>query len=99
MRKKGKKESGRPLFLSFVFHDLEEDTRFLNPPLVIMNKKYEIQCAIRGCTTKRGRKGSMPIHLCPKRGDAGQQWIEGCVNSNLSRLEYRQVVERKIFYY
>ena len=62
-----------------------------------MNKKYEIQCIVSGCTTKRGRKESVPIHRFPKRGDAGQRWIEACANPSLSRLEYRQVVERKSF--
>ena len=62
-----------------------------------MNKKYEIQCAGRGCTTKRGRKESVPIHRFPKRGDAGQRWIEACANFYLSRLEYRQVIERKFY--
>ena len=60
-----------------------------------MNKKYEIQCAVRRCTTKRGRKESVPIHRFATRGNAGQQWIEACANSYLSRLEYLQVVERK----
>ena len=63
---------------------------------VIMNKKYEIQCAVRGCSNKRGRKESVPIHRFPKRGDAGQRWIETCANSYLSRLEYCQVVERSL---
>ena len=62
-----------------------------------MNKKYEIQCAVRGCTTKRGRKESVLIHRFPKRGDSEQRWIEACANSYLSRLEYRQVVEKKFF--
>ena len=39
----------------------------------------------------------MTIHRFPKRGDARQRWIEACVNSYLLRLEYLQVVERKVF--
>ena len=62
-----------------------------------MIKKYGIQCAVRGCTAKRDRKESVPIHRFAKRGDTGQRWIEACANSYLSRLEYRQVVERKLF--
>ena len=62
-----------------------------------MNKKYEIQCAVRECTIKRDRKESVPIHRFPKRGDAGQRWIEARANSYLSRLQYFQVVERKFF--
>ena len=65
---------------------------------VIMNKKYEIQCTVRRCTTKRGRTKSVPIHRFPKRGDAGQQCIETCANSYLSRLEYFQVVEKKLLF-
>ena len=61
-------------------------------------KNYKIQCAVRGCTTKRGRKEIVHIHRFPKRGDARQRWIEACANSYLSRLEYRQVVERKCFF-
>ena len=52
-----------------------------------MDKKYEIQCAVRGCTTKRRRNESVPIYRFPKRGDAGQRWIGACANSYLSRLE------------
>ena len=62
-----------------------------------MNKIYEIQCAVRGCTTKRGRKESALIHRFPKREDIGQRWIEACAKSYLSRLEYPQVVGRKFF--
>ena len=40
----------------------------------------------------------MPIHRFPKRGDAGQRWIEACANSYLSRLEYLQVVKIKYFF-
>ena len=64
---------------------------------VIINKKYEIQCAVRGCTTKRGRKESVPNHRFPKRGNAGERWIEDCTNSYLSRLEYLQVIEKQFF--
>ena len=60
-----------------------------------MNKENEIQYVVRECTTERGRKESVPIHQFPKRGDAGQRWIEDCTDSYLSRLEYRQGVERK----
>ena len=63
----------------------------------IMDKKYVIQCAVSGCTTKRGRKGGVPIHRFPKRGNAGQRWIDACANPYLSRLEYLQVVEGKYF--
>ena len=62
-----------------------------------MNKKYTIQSAVRGCTIKRGRRGSVTIHRFPKRGDAGKRWIKAYANSYLSRLEYRQVVKRKFF--
>ena len=62
-----------------------------------MNKKYEIQCAVRRCTTKRGRKERVTIHRFPKRGDTGKRWIEACAISYLSRLEYRQIVERKFY--
>ena len=62
-----------------------------------MSAKYEVQCAVRGCATKRGRKENVPIHLFPKRGHAGQRWIEACANPYLSGLEYLQVVERKSF--
>ena len=64
---------------------------------VIINKKYEIQCAVRGCTTKRSRKENVPIHRFLKRGDAVQRWIEAGMDSYCSRLEYLQVVERKFF--
>ena len=64
---------------------------------VIMNKKYEIQCAVRRCTIKRGWKESVPIHRFPKRGDVGQRWIEACANFYLSKLEYVQVVEGKFY--
>ena len=43
------------------------------------------------------QKESVPTHRFPKRGDAGQRWIEACANSYLSRLEYLQVVERQYF--
>ena len=62
-----------------------------------MGKKYVIQCAVRGCTTKKHQKESVPIYHFPKRGDAGQRWIEACANSYLSRLGYVQVVERQYF--
>ena len=39
----------------------------------------------------------MPIHRFPKIEDARQRWIETFANSYLSRLEYRQVLERKPF--
>ena len=39
----------------------------------------------------------MPYHRFPKRGDAGQRWIEACAYSHFSRLEYLQVVERQYF--
>ena len=64
-----------------------------------MNSKYEIQCAVSGCTSKRGRKESVPIHRFSNRGDAGQRWIEASGNFYLSRLEFLQVVERKLFVY
>ena len=57
-----------------------------------MNKKYEIQCAVRECTARRGRNGSLPIYWFPKKVDAEKWWIEAYVDSYLSRLEYRQVV-------
>ena len=59
--------------------------------------KYGIQCAVRGCTAKRRRNESMPIYRLSKRGDLGQQRIEACANSYLSKLEYQQVVGRKYF--
>ena len=62
-----------------------------------MNKKYEIQCAVYGCTTKKRQNESVRIHRFPKRGYAGQRWIETCANSYLSRLEYLQVVKRQYF--
>ena len=62
-----------------------------------MNKKYETQCAVRGCTTKKRQNESAPIHRFSKSGDAGQRWIKTCANSYLSRLEYLQVVERQYF--
>ena len=62
-----------------------------------MNTNYEIQCAVRGCTSKRGRKKNGYIHRFPKRENAGQRWIEACANPYLSRLEYLQVVENKFF--
>ena len=62
-----------------------------------MNKKCEIQRAVRRCTTKKHQKGIVPIHQFPKRGDAGKRWIEACANSYLSRLEYRQITERIFF--
>ena len=40
-----------------------------------MDKKYVIQCAVRGCSTKKSQKESVPIHRFPERGDAGQRWI------------------------
>ena len=62
---------------------------------VIMDQKYVIQCAVRGCTTKKRQKKCVPIHRFLKRGDARQRWIEDCANSYLSRLKYLQVVKRK----
>ena len=49
-----------PLF----FTSIEQFSTWL---CVIMNKKYEIQCAVRGCTTKKRQKESVPIHRFPER--------------------------------
>ena len=62
-----------------------------------MDKKYVIQCAVRGRTTKKRQKECVLIYRFPKRGDVGQRWIEACANSYLSRLEYLQVVKRQYF--
>ena len=58
---------------------------------------YNIQFAVRGCTSKRDRKKNECIHRFPKRENAGQQWIEACANPYLPSLEYLQVVERQFF--
>ena len=63
----------------------------------IVNTKYEIQCAVCGCNSKRGGKKNVSIHRFPKRENAGQRWIEACVNPYLSRSEYLQVIERQFF--
>ena len=63
----------------------------------MMNTKYEIQCAVRGCTSKRGGKKNVSIRRFRKRENAGQRWIEACANPYLPRLEYIQVVERQFF--
>ena len=60
----------------------------------MVNTKYEIQCAVRGCTSKRGRKKNVSIYRFPKRENAGQRWIEACANPYLSRLEYLQVLRQ-----
>ena len=62
-----------------------------------MDKKYVIQCAVRGCATKKRQKESVSIHRFPKRGDNGQRRIEACANCCLPRLEYLQVGERQYF--
>ena len=48
-------------------------------------------------TTEKRQKESVPIHLFSKRRDARQRGTEACANFYLSRLEYRQVVDRKFF--
>ena len=58
----------------------------------IINTKYAIQCAVGGCTSKRGRQKNVSIHRFPKRENVGQRWIEACANPYLSRLEYLEVV-------
>ena len=63
----------------------------------MVNTKYEIQSAVRGCTSKRGQKKNVSIHRFPKRENAGQRSIEACANLYLSRLEYLQVLERQFF--
>ena len=63
----------------------------------MMNTKYKIQCAVHGCTSKRGLKKNVSIHRFPKRKNAEQRWIEACTNPYLSRLEYLQVLERQFF--
>ena len=62
-----------------------------------MNSKYEIQCAVSGCTSKRGRKNNISIHRFPKEENAGQRWIEACSNPCLSRLGYLEVLGRQFF--
>ena len=58
---------------------------------------YEIQCAVSGCTSKRGRKNNVSIHRLPRKENAEQRWIEACANPCLSRLEYLQILERQFF--
>ena len=62
-----------------------------------MDTKYEIQCTVRRCTSKRGRKKNVSIYRFPKRENTGQRWIEACANPYLSRLKYLQVTERQLF--
>ena len=49
--------------------------QFVTRMRFIMNTKYEIECAVSECTSKRGWKKNVSIHRFPKRENAGQRWI------------------------